>query len=373
MEKIGFYCSSISWGGLEMNIIKHAIWMQEKNWQIKIYAVKESPLYNSALENKLPVTIVNRNKKYIDLINAFKLSVMFRQDMIDILWIRDNRDISTCGISKLFGKCTYKLIYQQAMQLGVSKKDLFHTIRFNRIDAWISTLPSMAQQVKEMTNMNPSKIHVIPLGVDSSRFSNQKISKGEALKRFGITNDQPTIGIIGRLDPQKGQAFLIRALKKIQVSNLKPNLLIVGESTLHEGIDYQKELFKLTEELDLQNQVFFHPFIKDVEIFYQAIDIFAMASLAETFGTVTIEAMLTGKAVIGTNTGGTPELLGNGVLGLLYTPNNEDEFVSGISILLNTPNKIDQLGKQAQTEAIANYDYKHICNSIGELIHKLEG
>ena len=143
---IVFYCSSLSWGGLEMNVIRFASWMQERGHKITVCCVKGSPLMDSAQKQNLTTQTVTRNKKYFDLISAFKFARLTNQLGADVVWYRDNRDLSTLGWAKLFGG-KFKLLYQQAMQLGVDKKDFIHTWRFKQIDAWIAPLIFLANQV----------------------------------------------------------------------------------------------------------------------------------------------------------------------------------------------------------------------------------
>ena len=62
MEKIGFYCSSTSWGGLEMNFVRFAIRLSNRNYRIKFYCVEDSPIANRLKSTDYDVTYVQKNK-----------------------------------------------------------------------------------------------------------------------------------------------------------------------------------------------------------------------------------------------------------------------------------------------------------------------
>jgi glycosyltransferase involved in cell wall biosynthesis len=93
-----------------------------------------------------------------------------------------------------------------------------------------------------------------------------------------------------------------------------------------------------------------------------------MPSKKETFGMVTVEAMLSSKPVIGTNSGGTPELLVFGKLGQLFEYQNQEDLVSKVeNILLDKYNYHEQIEK-AKSIAINQYDSKVMCNSLEKLL-----
>ncbi len=77
--------------------------------------------------------------------------------------------MDTLGWAKRLSSHSFKLLYQQAMQFGVAKRDVFHTLRFRPIDAWVSTLEFLRNQVERATRFPKERIHVVPLGVDPSR------------------------------------------------------------------------------------------------------------------------------------------------------------------------------------------------------------
>src|SRR5690606_33072583 len=119
---------------------------------------------------------------------------------------RDNRDLEILAWCKVLFYKHLKPIYWQAMQLGVSKKDVYHTFKFNQLKYWVATLPSMKQDVEQKTNINPKKIKVIPLGINLERFTKINLNKAESRAFFKLPETGFMIGCIGRIDPQKGQA-----------------------------------------------------------------------------------------------------------------------------------------------------------------------
>jgi len=309
LPKLAFYCSSISWGGLEMNSVRYAQALQQENFEIQIYGVEGSSFFQKATDLRLPVQAVPRNKKYFDFKHARRLAKIFQNDGIEIVHFRDNRDLDFLGWVKFFSSGKIKLVYHQAMQLGVSKKDLLHTFRFNRIDAWVSTLDYMKKQVLSHTKFPEKKLHVIPLGTRIDRTS--ILTKDEARKLLNLPSNEFLVGVVGRLDEKKGQLEVIQALSMLKENEKNIHVVFIGDKTKNEADDYVQKLNDAIEINHLQERTTFLPHQSDFQKLYGAFDLVIVPSWEETFGTVTIEAMASGVPVIGSNTAGTAEILGN--------------------------------------------------------------
>ena len=84
-------------------------------------------------------------------------------------------------------------------------------------------------------------------------------------------------------------------------------------------------------------------------------DVELVCSRAEAFGRVTVEAMLGGIPVIGSNTGGTPELIQDGKNGYLYKYGNPEELESKMEIFIANPDLIKTMGLYAQEYARSRF------------------
>jgi glycosyltransferase involved in cell wall biosynthesis len=329
-----------------MNVVRYASWMKERGWKVFVFGVNGSRIQEEAIANSLEFIPVRRNGKHFDLVNAYRVSKLLKRHSIKLVWYRDNRDLSMLAWTKWIPGTSFKLLYQQAMQFGVSKKDIVHTIRFRHVNAWVSTLMFLANQVKKMTNYPHKRISVIPLG--SELKTDSSISKTEAREFYHLPHDAFVFGILGRIDPLKGQDLLIRALAETDKMGKNVHVLIVGESTLHEGNEYEDLLRKLVVKYGLSDRVHFYGYTKETQRFYSAIDVFVMASKGETFGMVTIEAMSQGKPVIGSNSSGTPELLQNEQAGWLFEPENYLDLRERMIQVCQSPDEVETKGINAQ-------------------------
>ena len=360
--KIGYLCSSNSWGGLEMNHLRNAVWMKERSHEVVILCVENSPLHLKAIQEKLPIILINRHRKYYDFKAGKHLAKVISKENISHLMIRDNRDVSVSAIAKRYAKNpTFHLSYFMEMQLGVKKTNLLHTLRFRKIDLWSCPLNWLQSQVESMTKMDMSKTVVIPSGLNLSHFQ-KELSLSEARTLLDLPIDKTILGMIGRFDPAKGQLLLLKALKELKDKDVC--ICLLGEPTRNEGLGYSEQIERFIRENDLSHRVFIRPFRDDIITFYKAINAFVMASKAETFGMVTIEAMASGTPTIGSNAGGTPEILGQGKFGYLFETLNVKSLTDTIESFL----KSDPISKEALLQEVQKYDHQRVCSAIENAI-----
>jgi glycosyltransferase involved in cell wall biosynthesis len=364
LPKIAFYCSSISWGGLEMNTLRYAKAFQDKGFQFEVYLVEGTTLVQSAIEQGLSVITIERNKKYFDFKHARQVAQQFEKDNIDIVHFRDNRDLDFLGWVKFFSSQKIRLVYHQAMQLGVSKKDFLHTLRFKRVDAWVSTLDYMEQQVLTHTRFPADRLHVIPIGTAIDQTS--ILSKEDARGAMNLTNDKFIVGVVGRLDEKKGQLDVMEAIPQLKNSEKNMQVVFVGDQTKNEANEYVQKLNNTIAQEQLQEIVSFLPHQPNMQQLYGAFDLVIVPSWEETFGTVTIEAMASGVPVIGSNTAGTAEILSNEKF--LFQPKNSLSLSQTWLELMNNDKLRTDWAIQLQHKFQEKYSMKSSMSAWKELI-----
>lgn len=352
-----------------MNVLRFAGWMGRAGFKVTVWCVQDSPLGKAAVAEGQDCVFIKHHLKYGDLKGAIRLAKLFSLHEVDVVWMRDTRDMSICGWAKRWSSRKVALLYQQAMQLGVSKRDPIHTDRFKRIDAWVSPLNYLAEQVKTMTRYPASRVSVIPLAVDVDRFD-QPISQKNAREALQLPSEGLLLGTVGRLDPLKGQAFLIEQLGLLRSKGIDVDLVLVGDPTKNEGDNYVQTLQRLAEAPAVKGHVHFRQHRHDVEQVYKALDVFAMASAGETFGMVTIEAMVSGCAVLGTNRSGTPELLAE-ERGALYEPDDSASFLIAIEPLLTDVALRSAMRTRAHDYAIDRFNRDTVVRALSDLVNAL--
>ncbi len=358
-SKLGYLCGSVSWGGLEMNHVRNAKWMQERGYQVCFLCVNDSPVAKYANEQGVPTHFIERHKKYYDFKKASKLADYLLKNEYTHVLIRSNEDMSiTAAVKRKLGKKIFTAYFME-MQLGVKKTNLFHTIRYSYIDLWSCPLNWLAEQVETMTKFK-NQLVVIPSGIDRSSF-NISISQEEARKLLDLPSGKRIFGLIGRFDPQKGQLLLLEATELAK--NKDFHVVLLGEPTVNEGNDYFEAMKAKIDSEGLNGRVSIRPFMQDVSPFFRAVDWFVMATKAETFGMVTVESLACGTPVLGSNAGGTPEILTGGETkgGVLFETLNSKDLAAKIDQICQEELQIPE--KQLM-EMAKKYDHHRVCEMV---------
>jgi len=370
--KIAFIITSTGWGGLEMNVLKLATLLSEKGYSISLITQEKSTIFNKRKDLFFSTILLNNRRKYFNFISAKIISKSLKNEGIRTLMVFDNKDIDVVAWTKRLFYNNLNVIYQQQMQIGINKKDLIHTFRFNSINYWISPLQYLKNEISDRTKFPIERVKVIPLCVDIKKFTHRKYSKQEALQILNIIPQAPLIGIIGRISKKKGQLFLVESLIKLKQMGIDIELLIFGSATINdpECQNYYNDLLKKIKQNKLEDVVHIVKFQEDVSVFYNAVDVFALASHSETFGMVTVEAMLSKLPIIATQSGGTSEILDYGKLGLLYEYENYDDFCKKLIWLISNKIESENMAILAQRTACDKYCQEIEINGIDCLLKK---
>lgn len=354
---LGYLCSSESWGGLEMNHLRNAQWMKDRGHRVTVFAVAESRFAKEAKSLGISVVSVQKHKKYYDFKKGGELVKLIREHSVTHLIIRATRDMSITAFVKWKLKNAIHTSYFMEMQLGVKKTHFLHAYRHNKIDLWSCPLPWLEQQVRTLTRFQNALVQ-IPSGMNLSQFKDIP-SQENARKQLDLPQGIQLFGLMGRFDPQKGQLLLLEAMKKSKNKNF--HLVFLGERTHNEAEDYYSDMLSILESDGIKDRVHIRPFMENPVAFYAAIDWFVMATKAESIGMVTMEALACGTPVLGSNAGGTPEVLDHGKGGVLFETLNSESLAEKLDFICDKNVAFDARILREMTQ---QYDHNSVCASV---------
>lgn len=162
---------------------------------------------------------------------------------------------------------------------------------------------------------------------------------------------------VGRLEKIKGAEFLIRAVSLIIKVFPQTTLTIIGE-----GVD-KDDLVNLTTELQLTNHVHFTGWVDNEKLdpYYEAANIVVVPSICpDNFPTVCTEALSGGRPVIGTNMGGIPEIIDDGINGYIVEAASPEQIAEKVIHLFQDEELMKELGRNARKKAEELSIEKHV-------------
>lgn len=236
-------------------------------------------------------------------------------------------------------------------------------------DGIIAVSESTRQAELAETGIDPSRVVMIPNGIDMSVFTPQPAPKARKQLRetLGISDDHFLIGSVGRLTEAKGYPDLLRAFQIVVQQRPEARLIIVGKGKLEAGLKSLAAVLKISEKVQ------FSGVRSDIPQLLNALDMFAFSSHWEGMPNALMEAMAAGLPCVATNVSAAPELINDGVHGLLVPPSNHQKLAEKLLAMINDPELRHRLAKAAQERIQTEFNLENTAAKTMALYEKIRG
>lgn len=191
------------------------------------------------------------------------------------------------------------------------------------------------------------KVH---LGVPVDEIARHR-GRGKGLRVELGWDGHPIIGIVGRLQPWKGQTTFLHAAALVANEFPAARFAIVGGAILGWEGAYPRQLEQLARDLGIGDRVHFTGHQPDVYPWFDALDVVVHASFGEPFGLVLVEAMALGKVLVAAASGGPLEIVEDGVSGLLVPPGRPEDLARAVARVLGDSSLAAALRSGARARA----------------------
>jgi starch synthase len=229
-------------------------------------------------------------------------------------------------------------------------------------------------------NLDPAKVEVIYNGIDSAKWA--PTQNQDVLDRYGIDSTRRTVMFVGRITRQKGLSYFLQAAR-----NLPEDVQLILAAGAPDTKEIQTEVEALVSGLSASRSgvtwIPEHLPQKELAALLTQTDLFVCPSIYEPLGIVNLEAMACGAAVIGTATGGIPEVIVDGQTGWLVeidqvsdgtgTPKDPDKFIhdwsEGMLGALDSGH-LEAFGDAGRQRAISEFSWESIATRTLELYQR---
>ena len=204
-----------------------------------------------------------------------------------------------------------------------------------------------------------NRIEYVPgVGIDTDKFKNIEVNRTEKRESLGVSEDDFMIISVGELNKNKNHQVIIRAIAKLR--NEKIKYVLCGQGPL------ETELRELAKELDVENQVKFLGFRKDVPDLMKVADLFAFPSYREGLSLSLMEAMASGLPVVCSEIRGNTDLIEDGKGGYLVEPSDVEGFAKYIKELIEDSRLKSEFG-DFNHKKIEKYETKNVLNLLEQI------
>ncbi len=245
--------------------------------------------------------------------------------------------------------------YSQHYGIGWLKKPILGYLRkfHNRTQA---TVVPTAQLRRELEAQGYRNLQVVARGVDTRLFSPAR--RSAALRaQWGVAADDPVCLYVGRLAPEKNLPVVLETFAAVRQRVPRARLVLVGDGPERGVLEkrYPEHIFAGTRRGD------------DLGAHYASADLFLFASLTETFGNVTLEAMASGLAVVAFDYGAAAEHIKQGRNGLVAGFGDAREFTELAVNLAGDASRVRELGARARATA-ENLDWERVSSDFERVL-----
>ena len=347
-------------GGLEYMVVALLNRLDRKEFLPSICCFDNLGKLQNSLLNDTKVNLLTR-KPGIDIFYPFKLASLLKKDQIDILHLH-NSTAFFYGV--LAGKIAGvgRIIYTE------HARDVAPNIKVRIMDKILSYMTDRIVVVAEFLKQNlvkkewidPVSIAIIYNGIDGDEFI-REFDRDAIFKELNIALAAKIIGIVARLDSIKNHRCLIKAMKKISSRLPDVILLVIGDGPL------RGELEELAAAEQLQKNILFLGTRNDIPQLLSMLDVFVLCSLSEGLPLTILEAMAAGKSIVATAVGGIPEVIDDGVDGIIVPSDDSDRLAGAISELLHDEGKRHDMGAKARIKFQEKFTIQDMVKKYEEL------
>ena len=372
------FCPLPSFSGLEQYALKLAVEQRALGLMVGFVTLRGSELEAEATQVGVPVFSVGFNylKSVIGAAGEYEQILLSLADL-KVIHLHTSQDIDRIGLALLRArfhglKVKPKIIQQNHVWISHSKRDPIHWLTHRGLDEiWCSSEPAR-RDVERFLPVPKEKIKVVRYGRDLS-ILNSFLPREAARLELGLPPDAVIIGAIARIDRAKGIWELIEASVELMTQSNQFYLMIIGPPTLTDpvAVEFSKRVDALVQSLpaEIRERIRLPGGIPNAGRLLKAFDLYAQVAYKETFSLALLDAQLAELPVIGTNSGGTPEVVRENETGWLAKPEDTGSLRETIARALHEKSHWTAFGIKARARVEKEFDIREI---VPEIIRRYE-
>jgi glycosyltransferase involved in cell wall biosynthesis len=345
-NKICELCLSPDLGGLELYMMRSSGYLSEHGECISVINEK-GKLREQYEKSALRYVTLKRRNTLLSWLSARTLAGIIDQENIDVLHLHWTKDLPLAIMAKLISKRKPRVVQSRHMTMTRFKDDFYHRFLYKNLDMMLAVTQQVKTQIEKFIpeDIRP-KVEVLYIGAEQPKIISEE-EKQARRERLGLDKSF-TVGIVGRIEPQKGQHLVLEALMKLTQKGIDAKALIVGHTM-------DEEYLKRLQE-EYRDIAIFTGFTNEAQTLMQVCDTVVLATEKETFGLVLIEAMMCGVCVVASDSGGPLEIIDNEINGLLFKTFDSDDLSVKLERLAYDTHMRFEFAKAGQLKAMEMFE-----------------
>ncbi|MBJ7449003.1 MAG: glycosyltransferase family 4 protein [Parachlamydiales bacterium] len=353
--------ASSGWGGQEMRVLREAIGMRLRGYDVELAVISGGKLIEKARAEGFVVHEIPFKGSRIK--NIMQLSRLFKKEQYHIVNTHSSKDAWLAGIAaRVSGARVIRTRHISSnIRTGLNSKIVYNHLA----DQVVTTCQETADTICLQADLTENRCCSIPTGVDPSVLQVSQEDVKKFRDQWGIKDDDCLIGTACVLRSWKGISDFLQAAKKLQ-DHTHLKWMIVGNEA-SEG-RFQKEC----RELGLENSVIFTGYLTPPYTAIASFDIFVLLSTAsEGVSQASLQAAYLEKPLVTTPVGGLKEVCINNQTGILVSPASPYEVANAVMDLAVDKSKRIKFGKNAKSLVEDKFTFNKTLDQMEAIYKKL--
>ncbi len=363
--EIVHFCPRPSFSGLEQYAWLLAKEQKYAGHNVKFVVLEGSPLEKKCIQAGIPVL-------HLNIFSKLGVKLFSHADDPKVLHLHSTLDVRHLGLwlilRNFLGAQKIKVILQTHIWLDHKKKDPFHQLLYSGVDeVWCSS--SMAKaNLEQILPVQPEQVRFVNYGRDIKTIDKFMLTREMARHTLKLPEDKIIVGSVNRIDPEKGTLELVRGMIPLLQDREDLALAWAGGPT---GMDadaakYNRKITHFVQELpvEIRRRIYFIGNLPDSFKYLNAFDGYILPTYKECFSLALMEAQVAGLPCMGTDAGGTPEIVREGQTGWLFKPRSSEAITEVVQRFLDDRDKWETFSKNARLRIERDFDFPVVFQKI---------
>ncbi len=323
---------------------------------ISLESGQEGPLAALFRERNIEVWPLPK-RAGIDLTLQLRALTLFGQHRVDVVHTHNPIPlIYTAAAGRALGAAVIHTKHGEG-HMGSRGEKLLRRLSAPMAQEFVAVSEKTAEQARIQRDCPLDRLSVITNGIDLDRYRPDDSVRREVRQSLGIPDDAFVVGTVGRIDHNKNQVALVRAMAPL-FQNQSPHgaayhLVIAGDGP--DMAELKRQAAAVGPGDDASGRIHLLGRRRDAPRLYCAFDIFALPSLSEGLPLVIPEAMASGLPVVSTAVGGIPDVVIEDETGHLIAPDDDEAMRTRIEALAQDRERTTTLGRSGRARALSEY------------------
>ncbi|GIV17134.1 MAG: glycosyl transferase [Armatimonadota bacterium] len=361
-----FLINSLAFGGAETQLVRVAMQLKQRSWDVRIVTLIPPQAYVEELESAgIPVTTLGMRRKVPDprailrlarLVRLWKPDIMHSHMVHANILVRVARPLAPVPVLV----CSIRSIYE-----GSRLREILYRLTDPLCDMTTHVCWAGAERYIRIGAVPEHKMRYIPNGIDTITFCPNAEARARLRSELGVQDAFVWLAV-GRFETPKDYPNMLTAFAQVVPHCPNSLLLLAGDGPL------RGEMKNLVCSLGIQPHVRFLGIRRDVPQLMNAADAYVMSSSREGLPNVLLEAHATGLPVVATDVGGNREIVVDGVTGFIVPPRNPDALAEAMQRMMDIDeDERMQMGSAGRQHIIENYSMERVVQQWEELYREL--